>query len=703
MWQPQNVAQYTALKQIGVDTGMAIWRDDGTKDFAEVVAPFREAGIGWYAENIATDFYSAYHRWTPGKVAHWRFDEVKQRYWKKPQDTSVFIREPSLSDPVRLARIRDRLSRVVRAATTYRALYYSLGDEPGIADLAAYWDFDLSAPSIAAMRNWLKEQYGTLDALNRQWGTRFGRWDLVVPMTMQEAVTRSDENFSAWADFKAWMDVAFARAIQAGTDAVHEADPNARSGIEGGQIPGWGGYDYTLLPPTVDVMELYDYGENIDIVRSLSPDTILLSTLFVAGPDAEHRVWRTLLRGSRGLILWDPKHEFAGPDGSLGPRAQSLANAFRKIRGGLGALVIASQPHIDPIAILYSPASFRTQWMIDNKPLGEVWSRRDAEAEYQDNAVRRGRRTFSATIAKLGRQHAFLSPEMLVDGTLSKQRYRVLVLPHTIALSAAEADAIRQFVSGGGTVVADTTPGVFDEHSRRLKYSPLADLFPPNQGALNYGQGRAIRIAGDAEQRSIVDTLTDVLAEADIKQLFPLTLPDGRPPQDVATYVFRNGATTIVALQRNWAKTALATSEAVTLTLPPGSFVTDLMAEKPLGQKDSLEVVLGAVEPAMFAVSPASHSPPEIYVATGLRLGDSTTIHISRTASDTEVRPLHVEIFSPSAGAIPKHFGNVLLTGDAAEWPLTLRPEDQAGTWRIRVTDILAAASQIIKFVVSAQ
>jgi hypothetical protein len=171
----------------------------------------------------------------------------------------------------------------------------------------------------------------------------------------------------------------------------------------------------------------------------------------------------------------------------------------------------------------------------------------------------------------------------------------------------------------------------------------------------------------------------------------------------VATYVFRNGATTIVALQRNWAKTALATSEAVTLTLPPGSFVTDLMAEKPLGQKDSLEVVLGAVEPAMFAVSPASHSPPEIYVATGLRLGDSTTIHISRTASDTEVRPLHVEIFSPSAGAIPKHFGNVLLTGDAAEWPLTLRPEDQAGTWRIRVTDILAAASQIIKFVVSAQ
>jgi hypothetical protein len=159
MWQPQNAAQYAALKQIGVDTGMAIWRDDGTKDFAEIVAPFRDAGIGWYAENIATDFYSAYHRWTAGKAVNWRFDEVKRRYWKNPQDTSVFIREPSLSDPVWLDRIRDRLSRVVRAAIPYRALYYSLGDEPGIADLAAYWDFDLSAPSMAAMRTWLKEQY----------------------------------------------------------------------------------------------------------------------------------------------------------------------------------------------------------------------------------------------------------------------------------------------------------------------------------------------------------------------------------------------------------------------------------------------------------------------------------------------------------------------------------------------------------------
>ena len=58
---------------------------------------------------------------------------------------------------------------------------------------------------------------------------------------------RIDENFSGWSDFKAFMDQSFADALRAGTDAVHAADPTALAAIEGGQIPGWGGYDYSRL------------------------------------------------------------------------------------------------------------------------------------------------------------------------------------------------------------------------------------------------------------------------------------------------------------------------------------------------------------------------------------------------------------------------------------------------------------------------
>jgi hypothetical protein len=94
-------------------------------------------------------------------------------------------------------------------------------------------------------------------------------------MMTTEAMRRSDGNYSAWADQKAWMDIAFARALRAGTDAVHGADPTAYAGNEGGQIPGWGGYDYSHLANAVDLMELYDYGDNVGIVRSLNPRIVV--------------------------------------------------------------------------------------------------------------------------------------------------------------------------------------------------------------------------------------------------------------------------------------------------------------------------------------------------------------------------------------------------------------------------------------------
>ena len=77
--------------------------------------------------------------------------------------------------PIRLwqQRIRDRLIATVHEQSRYHPLYYSLGDETGIADLTAFFDFDLSPGSLAGMREWLREGYGSLEALNAEWGTDF--------------------------------------------------------------------------------------------------------------------------------------------------------------------------------------------------------------------------------------------------------------------------------------------------------------------------------------------------------------------------------------------------------------------------------------------------------------------------------------------------------------------------------------------------
>jgi hypothetical protein len=182
----------------------------------------------------------------------------QKRYRDNPLDPEALVRKPSLSDREWLAKIRDRLMRVVAAQRPYRPLYYNLGDETGIADLAAFWDFDFSEYSLAAMRDWLKERYGSLTALNQEWGSELARWQEVRPVTTREAMLRSDQNFAAWADFKEWMDVAFAHAIAYGAEAIHEADPEAVAAVEGGQIPGWGSYDYSPLAGSIDAMEPYD-------------------------------------------------------------------------------------------------------------------------------------------------------------------------------------------------------------------------------------------------------------------------------------------------------------------------------------------------------------------------------------------------------------------------------------------------------------
>ncbi len=49
---------------------------------------------------------------------------------------------------------------------------YCLGDEMTLTSYNAYYDFDFAPASIAAYRRWLQRRYGSMAALNGQWGTR---------------------------------------------------------------------------------------------------------------------------------------------------------------------------------------------------------------------------------------------------------------------------------------------------------------------------------------------------------------------------------------------------------------------------------------------------------------------------------------------------------------------------------------------------
>jgi hypothetical protein len=82
-WQPATPAELATLKRIGVTTGMV----SDPKD----AGPLKQARLHYYVENIATDFYSAYHRWSPTAWIGARFAALQERYAADPADRASRI------------------------------------------------------------------------------------------------------------------------------------------------------------------------------------------------------------------------------------------------------------------------------------------------------------------------------------------------------------------------------------------------------------------------------------------------------------------------------------------------------------------------------------------------------------------------------------------------------------------------------------
>jgi len=480
LYQHTTPAALASLHAIGVTAGQVIGKRNDAA-IGPAIAPFLDQNMRWYVENIASDFYAAYHRWQPDAPVNAAFLQAEALHRRNPGDLAAFIRRPSLCDPAWRAKNAARLARVVGEFQPYRPLYYSLADEAGIGDLSAAWDFDFSPCSLAGFRSWLAQQYPSLAALNAEWGTHFASFAAVLPMTT-DAALRSADNVAAWADFKAWMDVSFAEAVAFGAHAVHAADRRALVALEGGQIPGWGGYDYARLAPVLDVMEIYDFGDSVAIAQAMNARLITLMT--IAGDDdaTTHALWHGILHGMRGVILWDENQALARPDGTLGPWGRRAAPLFEALAGQLGRVMLASAPLTDPIALLYSPASFRLSWLLARRAAWGDWADRGAGLDYAENDASRARAAFLARLRPQGWQPRILDPATLAGDGLAGMR--VLLLPQAIALSAGEVAAIRRFVAGGGVVIADTVPGVFDDHGRRRARPALADLFAVGQRAV---------------------------------------------------------------------------------------------------------------------------------------------------------------------------------------------------------------------------
>jgi len=96
IWQGQTPAGYATLKKLGITAGMVETNHRvGASTYTASLAPLIDADLRCYLENIATDFYSPYHKWYDDRPANWRFLEAKQRYWANPATAQRLFASPA--------------------------------------------------------------------------------------------------------------------------------------------------------------------------------------------------------------------------------------------------------------------------------------------------------------------------------------------------------------------------------------------------------------------------------------------------------------------------------------------------------------------------------------------------------------------------------------------------------------------------------
>jgi len=587
MWVGDSASKHTdkfpqfieRLREMNVNTGM-VYGDGDPQRWVDAKFPY-------YVENIVNRGLCL--KWN-SKVRDWSgFVDG----WKKTRDKSAFAREYCLDDPAWRKWACDQMRAAVRKHAPHRPLLYDIRDELSVTMSANPFDYDFSPITLGKFREWLKTQYRDLAALNRQWETTFASWDAVMPFSTDEvkarmagresgsrlsAATGSGRgteapptltrwNLAPWCDFRTYMDVSLAGALDEMRRAAHEVDPHALVGIEGTQMPhAFGGYDLCRLSRVLDWIEPYDIAGARVIFGSFMPGKPFFSTIGESNDNkARRRLWHLLLEGDAGCIVWWSEDciDWKSADLALTPKGKALAPVFKELTSPVARLFVRAQREFDPIAIHYSQPSIQVNWLLESVPDGPSWIRRFSSYEAQHNKLAKARVRCLQQLRAAG-----FSPRF----TLAPQSSDTFLMIGSVAMSDKPITAARSF--------ADTTPGVFDEHGTKRNSSPFANV-------------------------TLVKDWMETVAHLQ---------PEVRVTPPAAAYRYRHGNARLLAFERadlqemgedlkvrGGDNVAPVATEA---RLKSPAHVYDLRTRQYLGFTDRFSFTLDASQPSLFALLP---------------------------------------------------------------------------------------------------
>ena len=672
------------------------------------------------------------------------------------RNPATLIRNPCLSAPAYRSKLKETLIKRVSAVRKYGPLVYDLGDENVLGGHYGPSNFCVSPTCLKKFQEYLKTEYGNLNALNNEWNTNFKNWDEVKPQTFKEA--RKSGNYPPWLDHRMYMDSIFADIHRFCRDTIQSVDPWARVGFEGALKTGsFTGYDWWRLSREMGMLGLYTrwfnrYPSQKEIVRSFAKKGTLLGMWFGSylhhwrDEDAQRYFpWEHLFHGFNAVMIYNPCVPggiFPAFKGDLSPFPwwNWTMEEINEIKKGIGKLILNCKRENDGIAIHYSQSSLHASTILSD--LGSYLANAP-NVNSQDE--------FCLVLEDLGLQYNFVSYQQIEKGELLKKKYKVLILPYSLSISKKEGKEIERFVRNGGLLIADYKAGIMDKHGKILKEGLLDKVFGLERGenklstkkvnmkfwteatvepeisvttasALEkvenvplvivnkYGRGYAIYLnflmdkykevcefsKGNTYRQFIFGLL---FRYGNIKKKVELMTPDGRKLEkcEVCFFKDRGGIEYAGFLKMSKGE------EGVKINFPYKAHLYDVRKKIYFGFTDTISTDISFARAKLYALLPYEIKGLNVDMKEKYRQGDIIKYHIrleiSKGSPSTHV--FRLEVYDPEGNLLRYYSKNILVASGGnykGEIPLALNEKE--GNYRLVITEIVSGKRVEKKFVV---
>ena len=249
-------------------------------------------------------------------------------------------------------------------------------------------------------------------------------------------------------------------------------------------------------------------------------------------------------------------------------------------------------------------------------------------------------------------------------------------------------------------------PDTYDEHSRKLPASPLADLFGgANTEQVNvhsYGKGKAILLNADiisylqnrlnGKEGPVHQLIEQLLRSNDVRPEFSVEDAQGHSVVGIDARVYANGGVRILALQSNpqlrvnelgpadfRSNERFTKPTTVHLHLPNAMYLYDTMANKDLGEKKELTLTVGPFDPTILVASDTPLPQMQVSAPEQVQRGTIATIAIHVTPSQADMSIFHVDVVDPKGNRNVFYSGNVLARQGAGVRAIPFAVNDTPG------------------------